>query len=239
MGNITGIIDGIDNQDETADEVIKQLTMLRAYAVEKAKNATTQIEESIRLSGDDERKRVPVDVIIRSKSEEHVFHSESSNIGTAVRKSISNFMGIADDGDTFVNGISGLVDGALDTMLGAGHGMSSEMRDYFIVPTEYGMTRYDTYLYTYGVNTSALTQVCQSVVVGVMFESIVDLSKISFPTFMQIYKLQLVKMGVSVQDQKPLLDLAENTFLRIVPKEKIRPSAESVISILPASKFVK
>lgn len=234
MGKLKNVISSFDSQADVSEEVKIQLRFLNDLAVEKAENIYNEIEKDIRTSGDAENKRVPVDVITRSTREIHIYHQQNSNVGESIKNVVKGFIG--DGKPNFLTGITGLLDGALNGILGTGFGSSSYIRDYFIIPSAYGITRIETFMWVYNVNSSALTQVCQNIIVAVNFESVVDLTKISLPTFMQIYQFQLTKMGISSNEQESELQKAENTYRRLNPT--LISSLGTNISILPGETLI-
>ncbi|MBK9107348.1 MAG: hypothetical protein IPM92_02935 [Saprospiraceae bacterium] len=98
------------------------------------------------------------------------------------------------------------------------------MSTYYIVVQDYGIARYDIRIWARQIEAQGITSQIETALANVAFKSSVDISKLSFNTFLIAYGSQLEAMNFPKDKQKEYLDYAIEIY------NKLRGNIQSSIT---------
>jgi len=179
------------------------------FELAEQKNALQKesLKQLLRTTGTPENPTIPITNTLAFHGETRAYVSE--NAGTLVETvtgAVKKFIG--GDAEGIVDGIGELVTGGLEAILGAGEGTQSEMHSYYIIVDGLSITRFDIMAWQRRIEATGITTAIENAMTFTAVKSSVDVDKITFNTFLQAYKEQLMKMDFN---DKELLDFIKRS----------------------------
>jgi len=225
-------INALDPQPDKKKEITLLLSLLSELCEQKVKDFSTAIEEELRTAGNGENRTVPVlEVLARHKEYRAYVKSDAGKIATEVSSAIKKFVsGTATD---IIDGVASLVTTGLEAIIGAGTGTQQEMSSYYIVVQDYGIARYDIRAWARQIEASGITSQIETALAIVAFKSSVDITKLSFNTFLIAYAGQLSLMNIPPDKQKEYLAYAKEIYDQL--RQNSGPTVESGAPALASS----
>lgn len=207
MSVLKNAINALDPAPDKKKDITLLLSLLSELCEQKVREFTVSIETELRIAGTGENKTVPVtEVLARHKEYRAYIKSDASKVATEVSKTIKSF--ISGGTEQIIDGISSLVTTGVEAIIGSGSGQQQELSTYYIVVQDYGIARYDFRVWSRQIEAQGITSQIETALACVAFKSSVDVSKLSFNTFLIAYGSQLEAMNFPKDQQKEYLDYA-------------------------------
>lgn len=199
MGKPRDIVNQLDPSNEVQAGLKQTIEALMKLGEAKANIFDMEIKESIRTSGTEENKKIPVEAIVDDTQEiRSLTKEEAKNIGNVVKSALTDFINGGTDG--IINGVSNLISSGLETFLGAGTSESREMQKYYVVREGLSLVRLDIRSWYLNTTTQGIKELMEQIVVVKAVKSIVDLSQINVSTFIYFYQQQMNAAGMSYDE---------------------------------------
>jgi len=205
MGSITTAIKTLDkSSDDAAKEVKSSLEMLTKLADAKQKEMATFIDDRIKRAK--ENNEVPAGLKMFEASESHVVSSKGASEG--ISKALDSFLSDAEP--RWKDGVKNLIGTAINSLLGAATGASSNTTFYIIALDGHAATeteeesyvpvRIDYCLWVYNFKREGITETVESALVYQARKSLLDFENI--PSKLQI-EMALKNIGTpkSLRDE--------------------------------------
>lgn len=207
MSILKDAINALDPAPDKKKEITLLLSLLSEACEQKVKEFSTNIEEELRTAGNGENRTVPVtEILARHKEYRAYIKSDAGKIATEVSGAIKKF--VSGGADDIIDGIASLVTTGIEAIIGAGSGSQQEMSTYYIVVQDYGIARYDIRVWARQIEAAGITSQIETALATVAFKSSVDITKLSFNTFLIAYGSQLEAMNFPKDKQKEYINYA-------------------------------
>lgn len=229
MAILKNAINALDPTPDKKKEITLLLSLLNELCEVKVADFKNSIEQELRTAGDRENRTVPVTEILARHWEYRAYIKQdagklSSEISAAVKKFVSG------SEDNIITGIANLVTSGLEVILGAGEGVQAEMGSYYIVVQSYGIARYDIRVWTRHVEATGVTEHIENALAIVAFKSSVDVTKLSFNTFLLAYETQLAEMQFGKKEQDEYIEHAKKIYEQLRGRSDVMlASGEAVL----------
>lgn len=198
MGAIKKFVDGIDPATEAGKEQKELLETLAKLAEAKAAYFVLQMEKSLTEAGKGNL-TVPIEAILASTVETHAYSSDSAtSLVQTVGDSVKNFIG--GGANKVVDGVTNLLGTAISAFLGASEGSADQYETYYVMSEGLSIIRFDVKAWRMLIKASGIKTKVQSVSAFVGMKSTVDLARIKFNTFLNVYQRQLQASGLEQKD---------------------------------------
>ncbi len=206
MAMIGDVIKSFDGSDELMQTQKQALEALSALGNAKAELFKKEIQESLTSAGNGTNLTIPVSAVLRSTSDVRAYSAiDASKIGDVVEKSVNLFIN-GSSGD-IVKGVTSLITGALDVLLGASSGSEGHVEEYYVATEGISIVRLDLKAWYINISASSIQKRVEKITAVVVVKSIVNLAKIDFATFLNLYQQQLFAANIGgAQLQKALQD---------------------------------
>lgn len=212
--------------DEIKDEVKEVLSLLYQMSDAKAKVFEEEIKNELRTAGENEDKTVPITDIIAYYEEIRVVNSKSVTIINEVKESIKNILSsTSKDSNNLVDGIGGIVDGTINTLLGASYGCENTARQYYIATDGLALVRLDVKFWCRAVTVKAIKTYAEKSLVCAIAKSTIDVNKINFNSFLAIYQEQLGRLKFNREQLVEELNKAREIY------KKMRDDSSSDVAV--------
>ena len=198
MGQTREIVKQADKTPEIKKEIGESLTLLMELCDMKAERFQQHIEENLRTGKiDGESLKIPVDHIISHWSDYRCTTKQTQDITKKVAESIKDiFQGTT---ESVINGIASLAGSAIEAIVGTGEGTEHTSQVYTCCTDGSGiaasLVRFDMMIWSRNITASALLKYMESALTIVVYKSTIDVSKITFNDFRNIY-LEVLERGV-------------------------------------------
>lgn len=190
MGQIRSFVQDLDPSKPAEAEMRQHIETLARLAASKAEFFELQVATSLRTAGSEDNQTVPVEAVLNSASETHAYSSKSSGAisDTAVAALRSFCGGTKDD---IVTGVGALITNGLATFLGDASASESTLKKYYVMTEGFSVIRVDLMAWQLKIESSGIQNRLEKVSAFVLVKSAVDLQKIRFNTFLNLYQRQL------------------------------------------------
>lgn len=234
MGAIRKVIESFDNSSELGQAQRELVENLAKLAESKAEFFELDISTSLRTAASEDNKTIPVEAVLATTTQTHAFTAQSvAGIPDAVTKSLRSFVSGTAEG--IITGIGALLSEAVTTFLGSGDASTGTLKQYFVVTEGSSIVRVDVRAWYLSVEAASIKNQIQKVSAFVGAKSAVDVSRIKFNTFLNIYDLQLRQMRLPEDDVLAALEQAEKIFRRFNPDPRgFMVNTVSSVSEVPA-----
>lgn len=214
MAVLKNAIQALDPQPDKTKEITLALSLLSELCEQKIKQYKSDILDDIRTAGSPENKSIPITEIIASHSEYRAYvKDDAGKIATEVSSAIKKF--VAGGVDKIIDGMASLVTTGIEAIVGAGEGSQQELSSYYIIVQNYGIARYDIKVWARKIEAKGITSKIQDCLAIAAFKSSVDVSKISFNTFLIAYDQQLSLMNIPQSDIDTYITKAETLYHKL------------------------
>ena len=184
--------DGADEEMRTQKELVESLAKL---AESKAQFFELEISTSLRTAGSPDNQTLPVESVLASETYTHAIASDSvAKIGEKVTKALKSFC----SGSTadILTGVGGLITDALTVFLGEGSASTETKKQYYVLTEGNSVVRVDLIAWYLSVESKSITEKMTKVTAFVVVKSAVDIEKIKFNTFLNLYQNQLIQANL-------------------------------------------
>jgi hypothetical protein len=240
MAFLKTAIEALDPSKDKKTELTLALELLAELSAQKVQSFANAIESELRTAGSAENKTVPVSEILARHTEYRAYTSQDvTKIPGEVATAVKGF--ITGGNDTIVDGVASLVSTALTAILGSGSGQQQEMSSYYIIVQDYAIARYDVRAWSRNIEADGIIKRIETAMAVVAFKSSVDVTKISFNTFLMAYGGQLKAIGLDAGQVKEYLDTAYQVFTdlrRDVPPSLTAHAEPAGVGFLPPGTVV-
>lgn len=224
MAILKNAINALDPAPDRKKDITLLLSLLSELCEQKVKDFSSSIENELRIAGTGENKTIPVtEILARHKEYRAYIKSDAGKIATEVASAIKKF--VSGGANDIIDGVASLVTTGIESIIGAGSGMQQEMSTYYIVVQDYGIARYDIRIWARQIEAQGITAQIETALANVAFKSSVDITKLSFNTFLIAYGSQLEAMNFPKDKQKEYLDYAIEIYNKL--RGNIQPSIAS------------
>jgi hypothetical protein len=190
MSIVRDIVKQFDASDELAQTQREVVESLAKLGESKAEFFDLKIQQSLRTAGGADNQTVPISAILASKKEVRAYSSTSAeHIADTVKKSLESF--VAGSAKDIVDGVSGLISGALTIFLGEASAATGTIEEYYVLTEGLSVVRVDMKAWYQNVSAKGVYAKMERVSAVVAVKSTVDLAKIDFNTFLYLYQNQL------------------------------------------------
>ena len=214
MAVLRDAIKALDPAPDKKKELTFALNLLSELCAQKVAAFRQAIEDELRTAGNSENRTIPVTEILARHSEYRAYIKDDAgkiakDVSTAVKKFVQG------GADKIIDGVASLVTTGLEAILGAGEGMQAELASYYIVVQDYAIARYDLRAWTRHIEAVGITSKIETAMAIVSFKSSVDVTKVSFNTFLLAYGEQLALMAFTPKEQEEYLNYAEKIYHKL------------------------
>jgi hypothetical protein len=204
-------VNALDPVKSEKNERTLLLDVLTELCASKVAAFTNSVEEDLRSAGTAENKTIPVTEVIARHSEYRAYSSKDvGKVPGEIASAVKDF--ITGGSDSIVEGVAKLVTTALTAILGKSTALQQETSTYYIVVQDYAIARYDLRAWSRYIEAQGIVEEIENALAIVAYKSSVDVSKISFNTFLMAYSNQLKMMGFDGSQIKEYLDAAWQVF---------------------------
>jgi hypothetical protein len=236
MSTVRDVVNSFDNSQELGQAQREAVEALAALGDSKAEVFKMEIQESLLSAGNGTNMTVPVSSISKSLKDVRAYSSsESGNLGVAVKNTLNMFL--KGSTQSIVDGIGNLISETLSTFLGTASANTGTIDEYYVATEGLSVVRVDMKAWYLNVTASSIQTKMQRIIAVVGVKSIVNLAKIDFSTFLNLYQQQLFESGMSSQNMKAALQEAKEIYkdFQGMTKEPI-VIPQSFITIPPAAR---
>jgi hypothetical protein len=239
MSILKNAIEALDPTPDQKKEITLLLSLLSELCEQKVNEFSSNIENELRLAGSGENKTIPVtEILARHREYRAYIKKDAGKIATEVSNAIKKF--ISGGTNDIIDGVASLVTTGIEAIIGAGSGTQQEMSSYYIIVQDYGIARYDIRVWARQIEAQGITSQIETALATVAFKSSVDISKISFNTFLIAYGSQLENMNFPKDKQREYLDYAIEIYNKLRGQMTGEPMANELSansSISPTINF--
>ncbi len=187
-------VESIGGDDAVKTWLQNELKILTELAESKAEFLELQLLTSLRTAGSTDNLTVPVESVIESTS--HTFASAKSGLDDSLNKipkTVQSFINGISKGDPsdIVTGICDNVGTALAIFLGTGSASTNTDKWYYVYTEGLSIVRIDIYAWYRDIEAAGLQSKVEKAGAFSMTKSIVNISKLHFNTFLNLYQKQL------------------------------------------------
>lgn len=211
MSVVKDVINSFDSSDELAQVQKEAVEALAALGNSKAEVFKMEIQESLMSAGNGTNLTVPVSAVLRSLVDVRAYSStESGHIGDVVKNALSSF--IKGTSESIIDGVGSLISETLSVFLGSASASTGTTEEYYVATEGLSIVRVDMKAWYLNVSSSSIKQKMERITAVVAVKSVVDLGKIDFSTFLNLYQQQLLETGMDRQQLKDALQEAKDIY---------------------------
>lgn len=190
MGQPRNLIKNFDASEELGQTQRELVENLAKLAESKAQFFELEISTSLRTAGSPDNQTLPVESVLASETYTHAMTADSvAKIGDNVIKSLKKFC--PGSQQAILDGVGGLITDTLTTFLGEGSASTETKKEYYVLTEGNSIVRVDLLAWYLSVESKAITDKMSKVTAFVAVKSAVDIEKIKFNTFLNLYQAQL------------------------------------------------
>ncbi|MFC8661922.1 hypothetical protein [Streptomyces sp. NPDC057199] len=224
MGAIRNLIQSVNAASESATEQKALIETLAKLAEAKANYFQLELTQKLRTAGSEENLTIPVETVLDTTVATHAFSSEDSGaIGDTVKSALKSFLSGGEG--KVIEGIGSLISDATGIFLGDASASESTLRETYVTIEGYSVVRIDISAWKMNVQAMGITQLTETVSAFVAAKSAVDMSKIGFSTFLNVYRSQLADV-LNPDEVLTALRQAKKIFEEFYP-QAIHPASSS------------
>jgi DNA mismatch repair ATPase MutL len=213
MGAIRSVINSFDGSEELAQTQKELITTLANLAETKAQLFETQVRQNLLEAGTKGNQTIPISTIITSTTETHAYTQESAKlIPDAVQSSLTNF--VPGGNQDIVKGVGGLISTAVTAFFGEASAGNNTLEKYYIIAEGLSIVRVDLHAWSMDIAAESIKSKLEKVSAFVAVKSAVDVSKVDYNTFLNVYQEQLTTAGIESKVLAEALDEAHKIYQR-------------------------
>jgi hypothetical protein len=236
MSFLSDAINAADPSKKKTTELTLALQLLTELCNQKVESFTSAIENELRTAGSGENQTMPVTQILARHQENRAYvSSDISKIPNEVADAVQDFF--TGGSEAILKGITKLVTTALTAIVGDGNALEQEMSTYYVVVQDYGIARYDIRVFSRRIEAEGIVKHIEKALAIVAFKSSVDVSKMTFNSFLIAYSDQLKALGFDKGTVQEYVDTAWKVYSDLRRDTPVPPS--SGVSQLSGSRFVR
>ncbi len=238
MSVVSNIIKSFDQSDELAKVQKEAVEALAALGYAKADVFKMEIQESLMSAGSGPNFTVPVSAVLRTLSDVRAYSStESGNIGTVVKNALTSFL--KGSTESIIDGIGSLISETLGVFLGSASASTGTIEEYYVATEGLSVVRVDMKAWYLNVSSSSIQTKMERITTVVAVKSVVDLAKIDFSTFLNLYQQQLLETGMDQSQMKAALQQAKDIYADFKNMSTVEQNENSTpINTPPAASFL-
>lgn len=242
MATMRSIVEDFTGTDDLAQTQRELVESLSALAVAKAEIFEYEIMQSLRSAGKGgQEQTVPISTIINSKIETRAYTSTSvDDIAKEVRQALKAFTSGTSEG--VINGVTKLLGDALKLFFGEATASENTIDEYYVMTEGLSVVRVDCKAWYLNVSAKSVQEKMQLVTAVVAVKSAIDMAKIDFNTFLNLYQRQLFAGDVPAKDVAAQLEEVQEIYDLFRKYSSQRPLVEApapAVSIPPAASAVE
>ena len=201
MGAIRNAIDTFTGTDELANTQRELISTLATLAESKADHYVAEITKQLLEAGTAGNWTIPIRAVLKTSKHTHAYAGQSSKdaIGTTVQTALKSF--VAGGKANIVSGVGDLVTTAITAFLGEASASTGEMSEYYVMTEGLSIIRVDVYGWYLNVEATTVQTKMQRVSAFVAFKSAVDIAKLDYNTFLNLYQDQLSVTGSATAEE--------------------------------------
>ncbi len=233
MSAIRNIIDSFDASSEAGKTQRELVENLAKLAESKAQFFELDVSTGLRTAGSPDNQTIPVEAVLNSVTQTHAFASDSvGKIGDTVKAALKSFV---NGGKTeILDGVGNLITDALTIFLGSATASEGTLKQYYVMTEGYSVVRVDLRAWYLDVEATSIHTKIQKASAFVAVKSTVDLTKIRFNTFLNVYQRQLSSMKLSDDQITTALAEAQKIYKQFHDTSALRALASDHIAELNA-----
>jgi hypothetical protein len=239
MGAIRNVINGFDASSEVGKTQRELVENLAKLAESKAQFFELEVSTGLRTAGSPDNQTVPVEAVLNSVTQTHAYASDSAGkIGDTVKAALKSF--VTGSKTEILDGVGNLISDALTIFLGSGSASESTLKQYYVMTEGFSVVRVDLRAWYLDVEATSIKTKVQKATAFVAVKSTVDLAKIRFNTFLNLYQNQLASMKLTDNQITTALSEAQKIYQQFVGTGGLRAMAApevASLAALPASTF--
>ena len=187
MSTIKEAINKCVGNDEEIKRQRELLTLLSEASEARAKLMVNDLQTYIRTAGTEENKSIPVTDILADYQEIRVSTEESmADIPGKIKSAISNIIS-----GNILDGVISLIGDTLSALIGSSSSAEVTKRQYFVAVEGLSMIRYDVFYWTRSITVESIKKSAEKSIICIMTKSSIDVEKLKFNTFLNIYQTLL------------------------------------------------
>lgn len=211
MSFIRKAIESVDGSGEVLQERREAISRLYDLGQSKADNFKLQIQESLMSAGSIDNRTIPIESVVRKTAHVRAFNSsEASGMKEAIGSILNVFMG--GTSDTAKNAVTSGMNFAIDSLIGSSSASSGYTEEYYVAVEGLSVIRVDMMAWYQNVEAASIKKVMEKLLVVVAVKSVVDISKVKFSTFLNLYQSQLAIGGGSKEAMIEEILFAKRVF---------------------------
>jgi len=212
MGAIRNAVMSFDPAPDRAKEQKELVETLAQLAETKAENYEMAIQQELNDAGSNTNRTVPIEAILVTKRETHAYSSSKvDQIGKTIGSSLKQFASGTADG--ILNGVTTLMTEALTAFLGEASAATGTTEQYYVMTEGLSVIRVDLKAWYLNVQSGGISTNMQRVSAFVAAKSAVDLAKIKFNTFLNLYQKQLAAAKIDQEKIQVALQEARKIYV--------------------------
>jgi hypothetical protein len=175
--------------------------------------------------------------VIASVTQTHAYTKASADkIAETVNSALKSF--VSGGTKNVLDGVGALVSEALTAFLGASEASEDRIKMYYVMAEDLSIVRVDLRAWYYSVKASGIKDRIEKASAFVAVKSTVDLSKIKFNTFLNLYSRQLKDSGMDETNLIKALDEAKEIYRKFHDVAGGSPLlSSSVLNVVEAPGF--
>lgn len=223
MAFIRDVIKSFDASDELGKVQREAVEALAELGLSKAKNFELEITEKLQNAGSGSNLTIPVTAVIRSLSDVRAYSASSAQyIGETVKKALKSFIkGTSED---IIGGVGEIMSGVISVFLGESAASSGEVSEYYVTTEGLSIVRIDMKVWYLNVSSKSIFEKMERVTAVVAVKSVVDLKKLDFATFLNLYQDMLNQTKLTTEQIKMALEQAKLIYKDFNEIDKINNS---------------
>ncbi|MGB5025061.1 MAG: hypothetical protein WBO44_06915 [Saprospiraceae bacterium] len=223
MAFIRDVIKSFDASDELGKVQREAVEALAELGLSKAKNFELEITEKLQNAGSGSNLTIPVTAVIRSLSDVRAYSASSAQyIGETVKKALKSFIkGTSED---IIGGVGEIMSGVISVFLGESAASSGEVSEYYVTTEGLSIVRIDMKAWYLNVSSKSIFEKMERVTAVVAVKSVVDLKKLDFATFLNLYQDMLNQTKLTTEQIKLALEQAKLIYKDFNEIDKINNS---------------
>lgn len=226
MSAIRKVVESFDSSNDigrTQRELVENLAKL---AESKAEFFELDVSTSLRTAGSQDNLTVPVEAVLNSVTQTHAYASDSAGkIGDVVTKALKSFC--SGSKDEIITGVGGLISDSLNVFLGSGEASTGVLKEYYVMTEGFSIVRVDLRAWYLNVEAQSIKTKIEKATAFVAVKSAVDLAKVKFNTFLNLYQRQLASMKLDDTQISKALDEAQEIYKKFTTNRNVFIAAES------------
>jgi hypothetical protein len=218
MSLLQEVINTADASNEVEDVIKESLNYLLALAESRATIFEQAIEKDLDSGRTFDSLTVPVTRVLKKRTEYRAITAHTTtDVLDAVSSAIVDMVGNPSL-ELITSGIAGIASDILSTVIGVGAGQERAMTGYTVAPIFPAIVRFDFAFWARGVSSQAIRKHTESAITCVVYESAVNVFKLTLNEFLSIYSSVIAKAfpdGDNMVDKIAMISQAKELYMLI------------------------